>query len=230
MPEIKGDKCTVWQIFQRNLLHVPERRSVSVLCDNRPIKLRLGYSNRVKCLMCPGVASNRIACSHEVTCVELLNSKYRAHFSIEEYFTQNNSEPEEEFIERTHDSPYVSRMPRRFFPCTKEEEVLRNVLESISNSRRKADESQVARFVCFDENVCCTTCHFSFASKIHSESGNIRYRCPNLHTLHHGSVRITVTDVVCRSSGVIVTYDGGSDSLFSSSERNTGLLVLRYLC
>ncbi len=218
MPEIDGHKCTVWQIFQRDLVHVPARTSVSVLCDNRPGKLRLGYSNRVKCLMCPGVASNRNVCSHEVTWVELLNSKYRAHLSTEEYFTQNNIEPEEEIIERTRDCPNVSRMPRRFFPCTKEEEVLPNVLGSISNSRRKSDQSQVTRFVGVDENVYCTPCNFSFASKIHSESGNIRYRCPTLHTLHHGPVLITVTDVVCRSCGVIIPHDGESDSLFSSSE------------
>ncbi len=133
-----------------------------------------------------------------MTCINLLNSIYRAHLSIEQYLSQNNSEAEEEIIKRLRDSTYISRILRRFFPRTKEAEVLRNVLESISNYRRKADESQVVRFGVVCERVYCIPFNFLFASRIQSESGNIRSRCRTLYILRHESVRITVVDIVCR--------------------------------
>ena len=130
MSEIKRDKCTEWKISRKDLLNFPAKASVSVLSDNRPRKISSVYSYRVKCSMCSVVASKRIASSNEVTFIKLFTSKHRSYLSTEEYFTQNNSEPDEKIIQRPLDSSYASRIPQ-ILPCTKEEEVLRNVLESI---------------------------------------------------------------------------------------------------
>ena len=130
MSEIERDKCTEWQISQKDLLNFPAKASVYVLSDNRPRKISLVYSYRVKRSMCSGVASKRIASSNEVTFIKLFTSKHRSYLSTEEYFTQNNSEPDEEIIQRPLDSSDASRM-QQVLPRTKEEEVFRNVLESI---------------------------------------------------------------------------------------------------
>lgn len=57
-----------WLVFRRKILSRMAPSAV-VLIDEKPGRMHLTMSLRVRCMSCRGVASNRGLCGHEVKCV-----------------------------------------------------------------------------------------------------------------------------------------------------------------
>lgn len=56
--------------------------SVTVLFDERKAKLKLPHYLRVKCIYCPGAASNRGLCSHDLKWIGLVRERDRVQQNI----------------------------------------------------------------------------------------------------------------------------------------------------
>lgn len=72
---VSGDSSSVWQIFNREFLHVKGGTSVTVLFDEKKTKSKLPHHLRVKCLNYLGAVSNRVLCSHELRFIELVKER-----------------------------------------------------------------------------------------------------------------------------------------------------------
>ena len=154
VPEITGDKCTVWQMFCREKLHLPAKISWTVLCGNRKSKQKLNIRLRMRCINCPGTVTNKGWCDHERNCIPLAeNHKSIREVGNTEDDPRNRSIREQRGTERN--SPYVSMRFRRLFACKREDKSFQAVIKSVIDH----DESCGAMpFTGRDFQAMCTDC------------------------------------------------------------------------
>ena len=72
-PETKDD-VILWHVFQRDALSSTFSTSAMVLVDSKKSRLRKYINERVACCVCPGLASNRMICTHEAAAIAFINS------------------------------------------------------------------------------------------------------------------------------------------------------------
>ena len=86
------------------------------------------------------------------------------------------------------------------------------VLKSIS-----VLEEDGEKYIGMDNETQCRHCGTNIIGKEASNNGR---REVNLHTLHHGSMKVDVMDLICPKCQCIVPYDGFGDALFCASNKN----------
>ena len=120
--------------------------------------------------------------------------------------------------DETFSDPYVSVMPRSFFPCKSDEEALRKLMLTVMSGASK-DSNGVCQgiFVGADSKAKCRYCGTVLTTTQTLERIQ-RRTC--LHTLHHGTIGIDVVDLKYLNCFRLVPYDGASDVLFCSRKEH----------
>ena len=116
----------------------------------------------------------------------------------------------------TRMSEYASKKPRSFFPCVSDESRLISLLRMAHNAKEHPDLN--APFVGIDYTFICRRCEAEYYTHDHVLRAR---RTVWLHTLHHGSLRISVTDLKCPGCNSVVYYDGLDDSVFCVTKNHT---------
>ena len=148
LPMQSEDKAQIWQVFRREKFNVRAITFASVIADFRTRKMRFGFRQRVKCLLCRGVASNRQLCSHEFAWIRFLedtNAYVCEHEGTDDISTEEVEADIKEFL---------STRSRRFFACSGIENHIRRVIESIQ-SGNKCDNYLFTRFDVWSEYTAC---------------------------------------------------------------------------
>ena len=79
---IDGDSCTISQIFNCHGIHPSSSASITTLFNERKIELKIPHYVKLKCIRCPGTASNRCLCSNELKCIGLVRERDRMQQNI----------------------------------------------------------------------------------------------------------------------------------------------------
>ena len=215
----------MWQIFRRDFLAKRNSASGTVILDERPSRLRLGYKLRVKCKICAGAASNRLLCSHELCCIRLLNDNEKVEQNIArmEINLDGNGENmveeavNEEEVNSCIPNLYRSKRPRTFFACRGERESILHVLYTI-HSRMKETDWVGHLYICSDLVAHCSECDSSTNVEERRKQGEARNRNAILYTLNHGSIEVGVVDVKCVTCRKWLIYNGQREGIVSASK------------
>ena len=152
LPLQPGDKAQIWQVLRLEKFNVRAKTSASVIVNFRARKLRMGFRQRVKCLLSWRVASNRLMCSHELASVRFLED---TNFYACEHECIDDASTEE--VE-TDIREFLPTKSQRFLACSGEENRIRKVIESIQ-SGKKCDNYSFTGVDVWSE---CTACHASW--------------------------------------------------------------------
>ena len=146
-----GDEAQVWLVFRREKFNVRAKTSGSVIVNFRAKNLRMGFRQRVKCLLCCGVASNRLMCSQELACIRFLEDTNV--YACENECTDDISTEQVQ----TDIKEFLPTKSRRFFACSGEGNRIRRLIES-TRSGKKCENYMFTGVDVWSE---CTACNAS---------------------------------------------------------------------
>jgi len=107
---------------------------------------------------------------------------------------------------------YASTRQRFFFPCPSDDAALDKLLRIVNTTNSISTSSErVPRFIGIDEEAKCPNCGVDVKLVDYPITFQ---RNASLHTLHHGTIDIQVTDFFCRDCRQYIPYDGYTDALF----------------
>ncbi len=216
LPRLRGDNVDIWHIFIREELMLQRARvSTSVFVDRRASRvLKRPLTARVRCSECKGAPGNRWRCIHERSCYsKIAKENGDTTDQEEEVVSYDDENAPESYI-----SPYCSRLPRRFFPCSWELNVTKDVGVDViawTSALNKNEENKYALTVT-DSVSWCGKCYLEFRggdyiSAVHPV---------NLTTATFGTATIGVHDKYCPKCHSISPYDGRGDGIFCISKTN----------
>jgi len=236
IPQLPRDDVQLWQVYKRRCLSSEFRTSATVLLDMRKSRLGKGHRERLLCSACPGVAKNRMLCAHETAALESMDDNLHNDNHIIGGDLGNNEEPQQDYWDTIMDNEaleghsaddetvgapnggavneisYGSSHPRFFFPCPSDESALDRILriEHMLKENGPTGDNSIG-FIGMDDMVICPRCKMDLTQL---ESRITIARKALLHTLHHGTIYIQVTDFSCGDCRQYIPYDGYSDALF----------------
>ncbi len=115
---------------------------------------------------------------------------------------------------------FVSTEHRSIFRCEADEQALTEILNALK--RMEVSEAMEGHwFSCLDKTRRCSFCGkrlVLYNEEVGTNSWRGNSRIVYLHTLIHGTVRVTVVDLMCWSCNTFHVFDGKDNALFSASE------------
>lgn len=224
VPMLPTDDSSIWQVFRREQLSLCShlRTSATLVFDSRKCRKRLPIRSQIHCMRCLSSSTNRGLCVHETECVPFISTNLFDNGTRVDTVPNSLSHTDEEVDSELPESSqpdnresttlsYESTAPRFFFPCESDGSALLSVYAKMVEE--KYGESK--GFVGVDRSVRCLSCQNAFDG---IEAAVVFRRKVTLHTLQHGSIPITVTDVQCSGCGCTNPYHGAGDSLFCRSQ------------
>ena len=209
--KLPGDEVTVWLVFWRKHISASSRMSSPVVLDERPSRLLLNLSMRIRCIVCRAVSENRGVCVHESACMNFIRTiptVERNLGSVEAMHVTDNDE----------ERKYESKMSRSFFPCAADESALIRLLSAVIESNSSSTSGDpYSKLLLVDFYVKCPSCGFIVTDGNEAER---TVRIALLHTLHHGSIEVEVADIICKNCRSEIPYDGFCDALFCLNKRH----------
>ena len=150
----------------------------------------------MKFFYCPGAASNRGLCSHELKCIELVRERDSVAQNI------RSIEVEDEIIDGVENSnltvpinsrteadlqdSFESKRPRRFFACRGEGHSVLNLVSSIRDILLNSGGETSRKVYCAtDRELKCSKCGTVNEVQERKDCGKVSTRPFVLHTLHH---------------------------------------------
>ena len=103
LPFQEGDSCTVWHVFRCSYLQIRRGSFATVTYDERDSRVRLRPTLKVICKSCAGATRNRLLCTHEKVCLELVQRNSKVQRNVQEVEERNgyDIEVQEEVPENT---------------------------------------------------------------------------------------------------------------------------------
>lgn len=125
---------------------------------------------------------------------------------------------EEEIKDSTRDpSTYVAKAPRFFFHCKSDEHALNKMLKTFKDNKNASDAKQVVATTFQDSPSQCRCC----GDEVRVSTVSVKFVQKSvLHTLHHGSIDVHVTDWIRSTCEQFNAYDGLSDALFRTTKNH----------
>ena len=103
---------------------------------------------------------------------------------------------------------FLSSKTRAFFVLQSNVKILACLLETCLTGS----------YTCLDKTMSCPSCNVSIDTENVSSK---QTRNDKLHTLYHGSITISVTDIRCPKYDRRLLYDGANDAVFLVSKQDT---------
>ena len=111
-----------------------------------------------------------------------------------------------------------------FFPCISDDIALTNILTGLLQlSMRNVETEKDEKLLLVDFYVKYWSCS-TICTEVNAASHSVT--SAQLHTLHHGSIKVDVAEIICLACGKQIPYDGLCNSLF---RLNKGYIFTREL-
>ena len=192
--------------------------------------MRQCLKSRLQCRNCPGRTMNVGMCAHvEFVLVTILSNTNSANeedmdaigMQLDgEVAVISDAEDEDDvMIQNDAVDEFRSRASRNMLPCKTESEILTRTMKSILQRSSNTIIADGLLFIGEDRIFKCPKCKQWMKTSLPTDGSIPTIRKANLHTLHHGCIRIGVVDNICLC-GNVVRYEGLSDGFFSVSKFN----------
>lgn len=237
LPASRRKSHRLWIWFDRNFKST--LRPTSALAVEKVVRgaKEVPFPLRLQCLRCRGIASKRGRCEHEVLIIEKKSEQQTLGIAKSDVFCEqlkesniptNISQTREEILESEQEEEdemdsYVSSLERHFIRYESddlEQSKLLLGMEGITEEEIQSGEW----YQCWDINRLCRKCNrlLQYGESCEKESikriARSQSRVVAVHTMEHGTIHITVLDLICPYCHTTNFFDGASSGLFCLSQ------------